>query len=1183
MADSELVGIWHRFLGKPDDATFAPLFAELAGDVYTITRRILGHRDDAAEAFQETFTRLLARLDGEKGTWKEMDPRQVVRRLAVLEADNLRKRRSRRARREFPDEEVDAVVDQSMNPREAAGREEVRRRVEAMVEELPGHERLTILLHYFHGMTHREIADALNVPPGTVSARIARGTRRLEKPLKRAGFGGATGVLGGIAAGASMMLPPASLAAGSVYTTAATASAASTIPSLFAGVAIMKTKYVAIAVVIVCIAATVAVVTFQPDREARDVAGLDGAHDSVSAALHTGDSGDAISDAVDPVYTDGAQDGETADADPAATEGGGKIAGEDDTSTLGTASVFGTIRYEGTMEHAADVPVSILGFEPSTVTNDRGEFLLEGLPEGAGRILARTENFRSIPVPGQSGDISLKAGERTGPVDLLLREATAVGGRLLDAYTEEPLVGAHVHLEGNNEIYTDVTDEDGVYLLEALDPGNYHIRFEKEGYLELESSFLATTEYLARRDYHLHRKGLLTIRVVNEEGQPVEDALLINPVMDRTPLILEKRTTDDHGVLEVHNFPRAVPLTIRVTHMDFPGPANEEFTLPYEEEEAELILTMTDYVGRTVLEGIVLDSETKLPVEGASVDIHVRLSRTGPQTGSRYSSSAIPTTTLRTEKTNAEGHFRIEVEGDATHHYLIVVHREYKAFEMDEVPMGTVEDAGWVEVHLEPGGIVTGRVIDPEGEPISGVRIMDTDSDSMRMRMSDAIRWETDELGKFEIGTLGKESMSLLFNREGYIGTRREGVSATDHLEIVLEPEEETNDIVFHGRVVDKETGDPVREFSVSYGLNVQREFDGGMSSISSGPTVQSFSTDDGVFTLDIRRENRTRQSRGGEKITVTVRMTVDSQGYRQKRMDSIVVTDDESEVERTIELSARTTLHGRVVDAADGAGIPGAVVKSVTRDHQTIITRAGGVSAETTTDESGHFEIQVSGTNDIRVHADGYARLMLPHGDVARAIDEEETVLLNMEPGAQAHLAWDVAAHVGSVRVHGGGLAVYDFPTLTAPNDGLFVIDGLPAVEARLSAASHVDGFRDGGWAVDWPIAFEPGVETQIRASEYLAGSDNTLRLESEGFPSLGSYIHISIRPPGEDAAFTMSLRPHADLPLQFPALRPGTYTMNLHMGGMGGRVGEPLTREIYLDPAEPVVLRHEDFSGSP
>ena len=48
---------------------------------------------------------------------------------------------------------------------------------------LPDHVRLCIVLSYQEGMSHREIAELLNMPLGTVKSHINRGTQRLQKIL----------------------------------------------------------------------------------------------------------------------------------------------------------------------------------------------------------------------------------------------------------------------------------------------------------------------------------------------------------------------------------------------------------------------------------------------------------------------------------------------------------------------------------------------------------------------------------------------------------------------------------------------------------------------------------------------------------------------------------------------------------------------------------------------------------------------------------------------------------------------------------------------------------------------------------------------------------------------------------------------------------------------------------------
>ena len=48
---------------------------------------------------------------------------------------------------------------------------------------LPAHIRLFIVLSYHEGMSHREIAELLDTPLGTVKSHIARGTKQLQEFL----------------------------------------------------------------------------------------------------------------------------------------------------------------------------------------------------------------------------------------------------------------------------------------------------------------------------------------------------------------------------------------------------------------------------------------------------------------------------------------------------------------------------------------------------------------------------------------------------------------------------------------------------------------------------------------------------------------------------------------------------------------------------------------------------------------------------------------------------------------------------------------------------------------------------------------------------------------------------------------------------------------------------------------
>jgi RNA polymerase sigma-70 factor (ECF subfamily) len=58
---------------------------------------------------------------------------------------------------------------------------ETRETLLAAVNELPDDQRTVIALRFFVGLSEQEVADALNVPTGTVKSRSARALERLRE------------------------------------------------------------------------------------------------------------------------------------------------------------------------------------------------------------------------------------------------------------------------------------------------------------------------------------------------------------------------------------------------------------------------------------------------------------------------------------------------------------------------------------------------------------------------------------------------------------------------------------------------------------------------------------------------------------------------------------------------------------------------------------------------------------------------------------------------------------------------------------------------------------------------------------------------------------------------------------------------------------------------------------------
>lgn len=57
--------------------------------------------------------------------------------------------------------------------------------VRAAIERLPERQRLTLILHYFEGLTVAEIAEALGVTDGTVKTQLSRGRDALSRTFSK--------------------------------------------------------------------------------------------------------------------------------------------------------------------------------------------------------------------------------------------------------------------------------------------------------------------------------------------------------------------------------------------------------------------------------------------------------------------------------------------------------------------------------------------------------------------------------------------------------------------------------------------------------------------------------------------------------------------------------------------------------------------------------------------------------------------------------------------------------------------------------------------------------------------------------------------------------------------------------------------------------------------------------------
>jgi len=187
--DAELKRLVEAVAGG-DSGALAELYDRAGRLVFALTSRLLGDPSSAEEVTLDVFLRVWRRADS-------FDPRRgsvSAWLLAMARSRALDRLRSvnARGRRETPlSGELAARLGE---PSESGGIQaeiarERRTAVQRALAELPEPQRRAVVLAYFPGLTHVEIAERLGEPLGTVKTRIRLGMKKLRgllEPLEEA-------------------------------------------------------------------------------------------------------------------------------------------------------------------------------------------------------------------------------------------------------------------------------------------------------------------------------------------------------------------------------------------------------------------------------------------------------------------------------------------------------------------------------------------------------------------------------------------------------------------------------------------------------------------------------------------------------------------------------------------------------------------------------------------------------------------------------------------------------------------------------------------------------------------------------------------------------------------------------------------------------------------------------------
>ena len=175
-----------RRLKAGDEHALAELFDLVAPWVLGLAFRILRDEDEAEDVVGDVFAQVWRHIDQHDGGRGPLVPWILsIARNRSLDALRRRRRWWRKAERLGQEHAGDAVEVPPAAPHEAAVPGwPLHREVHAALAALPEEQRRVVMLSYFEGLSHQEIARRLHQPLGTVKTRLRAAHQKLTEGLR---------------------------------------------------------------------------------------------------------------------------------------------------------------------------------------------------------------------------------------------------------------------------------------------------------------------------------------------------------------------------------------------------------------------------------------------------------------------------------------------------------------------------------------------------------------------------------------------------------------------------------------------------------------------------------------------------------------------------------------------------------------------------------------------------------------------------------------------------------------------------------------------------------------------------------------------------------------------------------------------------------------------------------------
>ena len=175
---------------KGEPAAFGELVRRYGDSLLGYLTRICGNREQAEDLFQETFKRVHEKAHTLRGNQFKSWLYTIATRVAV---DGFRRRRQIRIvslNQKFDCDDQNskelgavAVAEGCNDPPQETIKAEQKEQVRQALDSLPARQRVTVVLAYYQGLTHRQVAEVMDCSTGTVKRQMYRALRTLAQRL----------------------------------------------------------------------------------------------------------------------------------------------------------------------------------------------------------------------------------------------------------------------------------------------------------------------------------------------------------------------------------------------------------------------------------------------------------------------------------------------------------------------------------------------------------------------------------------------------------------------------------------------------------------------------------------------------------------------------------------------------------------------------------------------------------------------------------------------------------------------------------------------------------------------------------------------------------------------------------------------------------------------------------------